>query len=195
MIIGLLGFIGSGKNAAGEILTEKGFFPLSFAASLKDATSAIFGWDRHLLEGDTDESRIFRETVDVFWSKKFGYDITPRIILQQFGTEVCRNHLLSSIWVDSLERKILQHKNVVITDMRFENEIEFVHNLGGSIIQIDRKETRPDWFPLIRYPDDLQKLGVHISEYGWYGNGLIDHVISNDGNFEDLESRLDNLIA
>ena len=195
MIVGLLGFIGSGKNAAGEILAERGFVPLSFASSLKDATSAIFGWDRPLLEGDANESRIFRETVDPFWTKKFGYDITPRIILQQFGTEVCRNHLLSSVWVDSLERKILQHKNVVITDMRFENEIEFVHNLGGSIIQIDRKETRPEWFSLIHYPDDLQELGVHVSECGWYGNGLIDHVISNDGNFEDLESRLYNLIA
>ena len=41
----------------------------------------------------------------------------------------------------------------------------------------------------------LQKLGVHVSEYGWYGNGLIDHVISNDGNFEELDSRLDILIS
>ena len=111
MIVGVLGFMSSGKGTVGEILAEgMGFVPLSFADSLKDAVSAIFGWDRALLEGDTKESREFRETVDWFWSKKFSKDITPRYILQQFGTEVCRNNLLDSIWVDSLERKILQDR-------------------------------------------------------------------------------------
>jgi hypothetical protein len=47
---------------------------MSFACSLKDTASVMFGWDRDLLEGDTVESRKFREQKDEFWSDKFGYD-------------------------------------------------------------------------------------------------------------------------
>jgi hypothetical protein len=195
MIIGLLGFIGSGKGAAGEILAEKGFVKLSFADSLKDATSAIFGWPRDLLEGDTIVSREFRETVDPFWSKKFGKDITPRYILQIMGTEVMRNNLLNSIWVDSLERKIYQHENVVITDVRFINEIKFLKDLGGILLQIDRKSTRPEWFPFINDNDKLEEMNIHRSEYEWYDNKEIDRIIDNDGNFEDLELKLLDVIV
>lgn len=195
MIIGLLGFIGSGKGTAGEILAEKGFVKLSFADSLKDATSAIFGWPRDLLEGDTIVSREFRETVDPFWSKKFGKDITPRYILQIMGTEVMRNNLLNSIWVDSLERKIYQHENVVITDVRFINEIKFLKDLGGILLQIDRKSTRPEWFNLIDQYDKLEEMNIHRSEYEWYDNKCIDRIIENDGNFEDLELKLLDVVV
>ena len=53
MIIGFVGTIGSGKGTAGEILAQRGFFTESFAAPLKDITASLFGWPRHLLEGDT----------------------------------------------------------------------------------------------------------------------------------------------
>jgi hypothetical protein len=194
MIIGLLGFISSGKGTAGEILTEISFTPLSFAGSLKDSVSAIFGWPRNLLEGDTEESRDFRETVDLFWSKKFGKEVTPRYILQIFGTEVCRNNLLDNIWVDSLERKIYEHNNVVITDVRFDNEIDFIKSLGGVLIQIDRKETRPDWFHSIADLKKLEELQIHPSEYVWYGNDKIDYIIDNDSDLIDLEWKIYDII-
>lgn len=195
MIIGLLGFIGSGKGTAGEILAEKGFVQLSFADSLKDATSAIFGWSRDLLEGDTEVSRAFRETIDPFWSKKFGKDITPRYILQIMGTEVMRNNLLNSIWIDSLERKIYQHENVVVTDVRFINEIKFLKDLGGILLQIDRHSTRPEWFNLIDQHDKLEEMNIHRSEYEWYDNKCIDRIIENNGNFEDLELKLLDIVV
>ena len=76
MIIGLIGFIGSGKGTAADILVKNHYFnKLSFADAVKDATSAIFGWPRHLLEGDTDESRAWREQKDERWSERVGYDI------------------------------------------------------------------------------------------------------------------------
>ena len=81
MIIGFVGTIGSGKGTAGEILAQRGFFTESFAAPLKDITASLFGWPRHLLEGDTQESREFRESKDPWWSERFGKDITPRYIL------------------------------------------------------------------------------------------------------------------
>jgi hypothetical protein len=61
MIVGLLGFIGSGKGTAGDILKDLGFTPVSFAKGVKDVTAEMFGWPRHLLEGDTQHSRDWRE--------------------------------------------------------------------------------------------------------------------------------------
>lgn len=204
MIVGLLGFISSGKGTAGEFFVEKGYTPLSFADSLKDSTSAIFGWDRALLEGDTSESREFREQVDPFWSTKFGKDITPRYILQYMGTEVCRNNLLDSVWVDSLERKIYQHENVVITDVRFTNEISFLKSLGATLIQVDRLESRPEWYDLyvncmIHFPKEWDKLveykNIHASEYMWIGNKDIDYVVENNSTIEDLKLKLSSIIG
>ncbi len=191
MIVGLLGFMGSGKGTAGEILAEEGFVPLSFASSLKDATSAIFGWERHLLEGDTLESREFREQSDLFWSAKLGYDVTPRLILQKFGTNCVRNHFYDDIWIASLERKLSHHKNVVITDVRFSNEIDFLYNLGAELIQIDRKETRPTWYYLLENKPMMSVMSsIHPSEYDWFGNKHIETVIENDGSIDELRKEL-----
>jgi hypothetical protein len=201
MIIGLLGFIGSGKGTAGDILVENDFTALSFAGSLKDAVSSIFNWNRALLEGDTKESRVFRETVDDFWSVKFNKPITPRYILQYFGTEVCRNNLLDGIWVDSLERKIQQHNNVVITDVRFKNEIDFLKSIGAVFIQIDRKETRPDWYEYLDSFDRsvfdvfAESQNIHKSEYDWYGNPRIDYIIENNGTLQELELKILDVIV
>ena len=98
MLIGLVGLIGSGKDTVAErLVTQHGFERDSFAKSLKDATASIFGWDRELLEGNTKESREWREQPDIFWSKKFNKEITPRWVLQYFGTEVCRGGMLDSV--------------------------------------------------------------------------------------------------
>ena len=90
MIIGICGLIGSGKGTVADILVEQGFTKVSFADKLKDGVATIFGWDRALLEGDTDESREWREQTDEFWTEETGRTITPRIVLQEFGTECMR---------------------------------------------------------------------------------------------------------
>jgi len=87
MIIGFVGFIGSGKGTVADILTHKyGFNKESFANAVKDACAAIFLWDRKMLEGDTKESREWRETPDPWWSEKLGREFSPRLALQLMGT-------------------------------------------------------------------------------------------------------------
>ena len=79
MLVGVVGLIGSGKDTVAErLVQEHNFKKDSFAKSLKDAVSSMFNWDREMLEGKTDESRAWREQPDVFWSKKFNKDVTPR---------------------------------------------------------------------------------------------------------------------
>ena len=115
MIVGLVGFIGSGKGTVADLLVSNhGFIKESFANSVKDAVSAVFGWDRILLEGDTTESRVWREKPDQFWSKKLGKEFSPRLALQLMGTEAGRDVFHTDIWVHTVERRCSPNKNYVI---------------------------------------------------------------------------------
>ncbi len=103
MIIGICGLIGSGKGTVADILVEQGFKKVSFADKLKDGVSTIFGWDRAMLEGDTDESRQWREQRDDFWSNETKMEVTPRLVLQLFGTDCMRNGFDDGVWVSHLK--------------------------------------------------------------------------------------------
>ena len=91
-IIAICGWQGTGKDTIADYLVNFHEFRRdSFASTLKDAVSAVFGWDRELLEGRTKESRTWREEVDAWWANKLGMPtLTPRWVLQYWGTEVCR---------------------------------------------------------------------------------------------------------
>jgi hypothetical protein len=185
MLIGLVGLIGSGKDTVAErLVTDHQFKRDSFAQSLKDAVSNIFGWDRALLEGKTDESREWREQPDEFWSAKFGHPVTPRWVLQHFGTEVMRGNMLDSIWVDSLLARY-QGDRTVISDTRFVNEINSIRKQGGKIVLIRRGE--------VPTRDQMQASGAHQSEWDWIGSKF-DHEIDNSGTLEDLYHSVDRMI-
>lgn len=203
MIIGICGLIGSGKGTVADILVNNhGFTKLSFADSLKDAVSAVFGWERALLEGDTEESRMFREQVDAWWQERLGIiGLTPRMILQQWGTEVCRNNFHNDIWILSLEKKIreisLAHAEnytearIVIPDTRFPNEIEMIQRLRGEVWCVKRGED-PEWLSKYR-SHGTEPVDAHSSEWAWARSDF-DHVIGNDGTIDELEQRVRSLL-
>lgn len=206
-VVAFCGLAGSGKGFCGDILQEYGFYKLSFADSLKDCVSAIFGWDRALLEGDSIESREFREIVDPFWSKKLKRDVTPRHILQQVGTGLFRDQFLDSIWIDSLERKLSKYDDVVICDVRFNNEIEFLASIGAKIIEVSRPSIEPEWVEVIKYNTkktskyfdrnvfmSLHYPEIHESEYEWIGNKYIKNKVINDGTKKELVEKLFSII-
>jgi hypothetical protein len=204
MIVGLLGFIGSGKGTAGDILKDMGFTPVSFAKGVKDVAAEMFDWPRHLLEGDTEKSREWREQPDEFWSKEFGKDFTPRLALQLMGTEVGRDVFHKDFWVIKMKRYMLNNpdQNFVITDVRFQNEIEFVHDMSGILIEIQRG-VKPHWYDIASKANNgdvkaqsfmENQSGVHASEWSWVG-GYIDHVIDNNGSMEDLKNNLIRKLA
>jgi hypothetical protein len=204
MIIGLVGFIGSGKGTVGDILEQKGCVKDSFAKPLKDACSVIFGWPREMLEGDTEVSRKWREEPDVYWSEKFGKSFSPRLALQLMGTEAGRNVFHEDIWVISLLNRS-KGKDVVVTDVRFQNEIKYIQDNGGIVIRVKRGD-EPVWYQdalnvkagtrNISYSlskNNLKQLGIHQSETDWIGSEF-DYVIENDGTVTDLGNKVNELL-
>jgi len=198
MIIGVCGLIGSGKDTIADYLVNIHEFRRdSFAATLKDAVAAVFGWDRDMLEGRTRSSREWREQRDAWWSERLGRDITPRWILQWWGTEVCRRGFHDDIWIASLENKLRTSRDdVVISDCRFPNEIAAIRAQGGYVIRVQRGAD-PEWFVAARQhltqsapiSEDLP----HQSEWAWAGTDF-DRVIANDGSLDDLYSQITDLV-
>ena len=210
MIIGVCGFIGSGKDTIADYLTNfHGFRRESFASTLKDAVSQVFGWDRTLLEGRTKQAREWRERVDPWWAERLNIPtLTPRWILQYWGTEVCRAGFHDDIWIASLENK-LRHSldDIVISDCRFPNEIRAIKNAGGRVIRVTRGP-EPAWYDsavsVNRGPNGnstwalsqrkLEKFGVHASETAWVGTKF-DCVLDNNATVDDLFAQINDLLA
>jgi hypothetical protein len=202
MIIGICGFIGSGKDTAADYLVNFHEFKReSFAATLKDAVAHVFGWDRTMLEGRTKESREWRETEDAWWSTRLGMPVTPRWILQYWGTDVLRQYFHDDIWIASLENKLRTTRdNIVISDCRFPNEIRGLKAQGGRIVWIQRGIT-PHWYDIAAEANRgsrnaqswLDEQKIHASEYSWAGTDF-DAVVDNDQSIEHLYAQLKNLV-
>lgn len=207
MIIGICGFIGSGKDTVADYLVNiHEFRRESFASTLKDAVAQVFGWDRLMLEGRTKQSREWREQPDSWWSHRLGMEITPRWILQNWGTNILRQHFHDDIWIASLENKLRNSSDdVVISDCRFPNEISGIKANGGVVVRVKRGPD-PEWTPhavnFMKGPrkigwaigkDQLERSGVHPSEYSWLGTEF-DYVFENDNTLEDLYAKINNLV-
>lgn len=209
-IIGVCGLIGTGKGTVSDILVkEHNFKKIAFADKLKDGVATIFGWDRALLEGDTKESREWREQKDVFWSRETNKEITPRLVLQLFGTDCVRNGFYDGTWVSLVKKEILDNPdtNYIISDARFPNELDLVRSLGGEIWCVRRGEL-PEWWDCAvetniatednewiiydegnhmetAYPD------IHVSEWKWaMPDSQFSHIFYNTGTIDELKTQV-----
>lgn len=207
MIIGISGFINSGKSTVAVRLTEKyNFRKDSFATSLKDAAAAMFDWPRDMIEGDTKESREWREIPDAWWSEKLGIpNFSPRLALQLIGTDSLRNHFNEGIWFMTLENRARKNpgQHVVISDVRFPNEFKFIQEQGGAIIKINRGAP-PVWYETALMANKGNSIAkevmtktystAHFSEWAWVGS-KIDYELNNDGSLEFLNNQIDEVIG
>jgi hypothetical protein len=204
MIIGVCGFIGSGKDTIADYLVNfHEFRRESFASTLKDAVASVFGWDRTMLEGRTKEAREWREQVDPWWADRLSMPtLTPRWVLQYWGTEVCRKAFHDDIWIASLENKLRNSKDhVVISDCRFPNEISSIKNAGGKIVWVQRGEL-PNWYETAIDANrgsnvainELKMRKIHASETAWVGTEF-DLILDNNGTIDDLYTQAADLIS
>ena len=204
MIIGCCGFQGSGKDTIADYLQNiYGFKRESFAGSLKDAISKIFLWDRELLEGRTTESREWRETVDPWWANRLNMpELTPRLVLQRWGTEVARRAWHDDTWIASLENKLARAQNdIVITDVRFPNEIRAVRDAGGIVVRVVRGD-EPVWYSIAKRANkgdtmaqqQLKDFNIHPSETAWIGTDFDAVLDNNQDGLDALYSQVKDLV-
>ena len=210
MLIGICGLIGSGKGTVADTLVnDHGFTKISFADKLKDTVAHLYDWDRAMLEGDTDKSRKWREQVDEFWTQETGRKITPRIVLQEFGTDCMRNGFDKNIWVSFVKKKILANPDVnfIIPDVRFPNEIDVIKQLNGQVWQVRRGQLPIWWATAMSINANWDSVEgsyhsmtavfpeVHENEWRWVSEDKnFTQVITNDSTVENLSEKVKNLV-
>ena len=213
MIIALSGLISSGKDTLAQYLvSDYGFIRVAFASTLKDASAAIFGWDREMLEGATKEAREAREEIDFWWANRLGIpELSPRWVLQHLGTDCLRKHFHSDIWLASLENTLrkMKNKNVIISDARFVNELDLVRSMGGVCLCVVRGEL-PEWYRsaveynaasdenklLLKNRTDIPNIfnyETHESEWAWAGYNF-DSTLTNNGTLREFTESFDGYL-
>lgn len=170
-LIGLVGKARVGKDTvAGHILDNYGLMQYAFADPLKDMLEAVFG-DK-FRGGD-------REQV-IDWLGK-----SPRQLMQTLGTEWGRDCVHPDLWVLFAEQEWLKAQarkapGLVISDVRFKNEAEWIHQAGGLLIEITRPEAG--------------EVSAHRSEAGFAAFGMQRELIINYGTMDDLFEQVDDLV-
>ena len=171
-LIGITGRAGAGKDTVAEAL---GFYAAydrySFALPLKLALKQMFGWNLEQWN-----NRQWKEAVDPALGK------SPRQLAQTLGTEWGRELVHPDLWLilaaqhyTNVTAKLMTEgcNGLVIADVRFENEANFIHARGGQVWSIVRADT--------------PEVAAHKSERQIPAT-MVDRVLVNDGTVRDLQA-------
>jgi len=164
-----------GKDSLADCLVDDhGFLRVSFAKKLKEAAKIIFGFTDEQL---TDP--VLKETPDEFWG------FSPRFALQGTGDGL-RKHVDPLVWIKAAFRfsPDEEAKDVVVSDVRYLNELNTVKEYGGVAVRMDREIEESE-------DDELAK---HVSEVELDNYHDWDMVVDNNGPQELLKSAADVLV-
>lgn len=177
-LIGIAGRAGHGKDTIGNMLVDYGYQRVAFADKVREAALAIDPIIQYELDHVHASNRLSYIVQWAGWDKaKMLGDV--RQLLQRIGTEMGRNMLAPNVWIDALRPTLDRRKKYVITDVRFENEIEFITSNGGVV-----------WF--VQRPQLDSEPVEHASEM--LAPSLCDEIIMNDGTLDELRAKVDTLI-
>ena len=181
-IIGITGRKQNGKDTIADNLLQYGFIKRSFADSLKEGSMKIFGFTKEQGYGD------LKEVIDEEWG------VTPRQVLQFVGTDLFRGHMGELIeglgpgfWVKVIvtfyKRMLKDDPNakLVVPDLRFPDEVDAIHDLGGIVIKVKR--------PGYDTSDDCHESELMIDKIQ-----NCEYFVDNDGSFEDLWKKVDKIM-
>ena len=166
MIIGLNGLARSGKDTAAEYIAWRyGFERYAFADPIRNMLRVGFGltdWDFN--EGKEDPLE--------------EWGVSPRYMMQTLGTDWGRERLRSDCWLKVAQRNV--RDNTIISDVRFNNEAQWIQDTGGLVIRITR--------------DNAPTVAAHVSENG-ISETLIAYEIYNIGTKQELYDNLDEILS
>ena len=175
IMIGMIGKAGSGKDTVADYIVEKyGFSKIAFADPLKQAVQVMFDVDdEHMFD------RVKREEPLPGWEPW-----TVRKLLQFVGTDLMRNQIDEDIWVKNAVSRVRKGTLMIISDVRFPNEIDLVRELVSDEFKtLFIKVHRPD------HEDAAGGIANHASEAN-IDNLKGDVDLFNDGTLDDLYRRL-----
>lgn len=175
MLIGVLGKKFHGKDTVADyIVKQYGYKKRSFAEPLKQICKILFNFSDEQLYGDK------KEEVDERWN------ITPRKALQHFGYHMRYNvkdlipDVEDKFWIEYLKKTYDVKDKVVIADVRHQNEVNMIHELGGIVVKVVR---------------DIPSSGDrHISETESDGIKDVDYVLDNSSTLEYLYGQIDSIM-
>ena len=133
-IIGFMGLAGAGKTTAAQALqaAAKTSLPIvySFAGPLKEAVKRLCLFSDEQVYGDLDAKSL----VDPRWG------FSPRQALQMIGTDCVRKMLCEDFWVRRMRLAVEQNNSsvIIIDDVRFEDEANFIREFNGHVVMIRR---------------------------------------------------------
>ena len=176
ILIGLTGRAGAGKSTVAQYLVEQhGFDELTFAQPLKEGLAIMLRELGVSLEDFEDPARKLRDIPEV--------GVTPRHLITTLGTEWGRDMVSEGVWVRVLAKRLANlwySPAVVISDVRFTNEAQWIRELGGQI-----------W--LVARPAASRAAPEHASEAG-IDLSLVTCSIMNDDDVPAIHARVDHLI-
>lgn len=162
MLIGISGKKRTGKDTVGAMVVEwlrsKDFTATkaAFADNLREEVARATGVSPDQFEVDKDR-----------W----------RPILQWWGVEYRRYFNGEDYWIKQMTEKLLamEEQVVVLTDVRFRDEADYVNRSGGHVLRVERETGLQD---------------SHSSETDLDSYEEFSDVIRNDGSLEDLERKV-----
>ena len=130
LIIGISGKMGSGKDTVAKEIQktfpEYDFRRVSFGYNVKKIVSILTGLDMRTI--------LSRKIKNVFLED---WDLTVGEMFQVVGTNALRDMLNNDVWILSLFNNVKDGENIIITDVRFINEADYIRNRGGFLLRIN----------------------------------------------------------
>jgi len=173
LLIGLSGYARSGKDSFAQALVSRhGFTRAAFADVLKQLSCEA---DPFICDG----KRLSMIINEMGWEVAKEHIPETRQFLQRLG-ESTRNILYEDVWVDALLNRHSDISRLVISDVRYPNEVEAIRSRGGVVVRIVRHGVGP--------------ANSHISETA-LDNVDLDAVVVNCGSLDDLALKADSLLS
>lgn len=223
LIIGLVGLSDSGKGVVVDVLNKCGLLyeELAFGDALKDVCAELFVLPNEDAPINLFHDKSLREHPNGFLGGK-----TPRQVLQEVG-EALRG-IVDDVWVNHVKNELIDDINtistysdvIVVSDIRYENELQMLLNLGieySDKVIVELWDIKRDVIPVKYqyyieqlfefYKNDLTTIKpqveqllignrlpvkyAHESELNyWILKRLCNRHINNNGDLEQLRSRI-----